>query len=497
LQQHYVGALTVVKSDLLCAALDASEYADTRHLLCAVMGKVGGYKRRDCKLRIAHIDHVLVHHPNEQSYEKYVCAEKLQEATETENIIGKISIIIPSKDHADILEQNLCSLEQTTSGLDVEVVVVDNGSDEECQSRIRKLIHDLTIDVKYLYQKMEFNFSAMCNLGAKESTGAYLLFLNDDIEATEEGWLQRMLAVAGKEYAGCVGMKLLYPETDKIQHAGVVNLEDGPVHKLQMQSDAENHYFGWNMVDHECMAVTGACMLLRRELFESVGGFDEDLPVTFNDMDLCYKLYANGYYNICLNEVFLYHHESLSRGADVSSEKKQRLMAEREKLYKRHGVIAKDDPYYHPLLNRQTSDMRILPALEERMKVQRTDAVIKPWTEKGRDVRRHEGVRFSANGNAFKGYLLMLGDDNACYENALIFTNKKTKEAYWCKLNKTLREDIQQAMPDQKNIALCGFEVRLIDLPEGDYEVKALAHNKISGVFYWNETPYAISITEE
>ena len=114
-------------------------------------------------------------------------------------------------------------------------------------------------------------------------------------------------------HVGAVGAKLLYPDSDIIQHAGITNLRVGPAHKLQFLSDEKVHYYGKNRFVHDVMAVTGACLLLEKEIFERAGGFDEKLAVAFNDVDLCYTIYEMGYYNVVRNDVVLYHHESLSR----------------------------------------------------------------------------------------------------------------------------------------------------------------------------------------
>ena len=504
LKQHYIGALAVVKGDTLAKVLrDVVNITDIRLLIYEACKAAGGFGLRNDK--IVHLDKVLVHQPDVSSYEKYMNCQRLEAVSggalgsaQANASDEKVSIVIPSKDQPDVLMQNLKSLEKTVQMAGVEVIVVDNGSTPENKNRIRRLIQDLTFEAIYIYKPMEFNFSAMCNIGAQESHGEYLLFLNDDIEAIDGGWLEAMVNAAAREYAGCVGAKLLYPGTNKIQHAGVMNLSQGPIHKLQYQTDDTEHYFGWNKTDRECLAVTGACLMIKRKLFDEVGGFDEDLSVTFNDIDLCYKLYAKGYYNICLNSISLYHHESLSRGMDESEEKRVRLVKERETLYGKHPALRDEDPFYHGWLNRQMGDMRIAPALEECLDLQQAECVVKPWSQNTwKDLRRHEGVRMSLEEGKQKGYLLMLGDDNACYEKRIILTNIATMAQFWCSLNDTLREDVELGMPDQVNVALSGFEVKIVGLPAGEYEVKAVAHNKISGVSYWKETAYKLSLTEE
>lgn len=505
LQAHYLGGLTVAKSTLVLQVIRECKQNNwklwPRPFFYKLCKAAGGYERRNNS--IWHMDKILCHQPDVGSYEKLFECEKLTyDGLNCEQIKGQmVSIIIPSKDHIEILRQNLQSLEKTANKANIEVIVVDNGSTPENKERAEKLIQELTFASKYIYAPMEFNFSAMCNLGAKESQGEYLLFLNDDIEAATFGWIEQMMDVASREYVGCVGAKLLYPKTRMIQHAGVVSLPTGPVHKLQFQEDGEMQYFHRNKLDQETLAVTGACLMIRRQLFDEVAGFDEKLAVTFNDIDLCYKMYAKGYYNVCLNSFYLYHHESLSRGEDVSLEKKKRLVKERENLWNRHKELAKKDPYYHMWLNRKTSDMGVRPALEEFLDAQKEQIGVKPWSKTlWKEVRPFDGVVCTVEQSAgakLSGYLFITGDDNACYEKRIIFRNVTTDHTYWCRLNGTLREDLRTNMPDQKNVALSGFEVELLDLPTGEYEITAVAHNKISGVSYLKETGIIVGITEE
>ena len=229
----------------------------------------------------------------------------------------KISIIIPSKDHAQILEQCLESLykfDENYVKTETEIIVVDNGSCAEERQKLEQL--SARYHFQYLYRSMDFNFSAMCNLGAEVATGKYLLFLNDDIEALESGWLQKMKALAEKPHVGAVGAKLYYPGGRKLQHLGVVNLAIGPGHCFLEQEDEGDLYYGRNRYNYNYLAVTAACLMVRKEVFAQVGGFDENLRVAYNDVDFCFSVYEAGYDNVLCNEAVLCHHESLSRGSD-------------------------------------------------------------------------------------------------------------------------------------------------------------------------------------
>ena len=179
---------------------------------------------------------------------------------------------------------------------------------------------------------MEFNFSKMCNLGAEAAKGDYLLFLNDDIEMFQPQWLERMLGHAQQKQTGAVGAKLFYPQTTMIQHVGISNPENGPLHSFMGCDDQFPYFVGWNRVDHNCIGVTGACLMLAKEKFLEVNGYDEQLPIAYNDVKLCFALHEKGYYNVMRNDVAAYHHESLSRGYDNKGEEKARMEREKELL---------------------------------------------------------------------------------------------------------------------------------------------------------------------
>ena len=202
----------------------------------------------------------------------------------------------------------------------------------------------------------------MCNRGAELADGKLLLFLNDDIELCENDWLDKMVSRALQPYVGSVGLKLYYPDSVKIQHDGIVNLPVGPVHKLQFMEDDRSYYFGRNRFTQDCVAVTGACLLIRTEVFREAGGFREVLRVAYNDVELGFRLLEMGYYNVVWNDRFAYHHESLSRGSDESPEKMQRLVQERELLYQMHPQFRGEDPFYPKGLNREGLDSRVVPA---------------------------------------------------------------------------------------------------------------------------------------
>lgn len=281
----------------------------------------------------------------------------------------KVSVIIPSKDNLNILSKCLESLFSKTVYKKFEVILIDNGSENSNKEKIEKFIFDLKSQhpqnlINYIYNPMEFNFSKMCNIGAEKSTGEYLLFLNDDIEIINGIYMERMLGAAIEPHIGAVGAKLLYPGGNIIQHDGVVDMANGPVHALHFGDDSIVYYHGRNRFDFNCIAVTGAALMVSRDKFMEVNGFNEEMAVGFNDIDLCYKLFEKGYYNLIRNDAVLFHHESISRGEDHNNKKKhKRLLKEQHLLNMSHPAIIAGDPFYSPLLTQTNTDYS--PAMKE------------------------------------------------------------------------------------------------------------------------------------
>lgn len=277
------------------------------------------------------------------------------------DVIGNplVSIIIPSKDNNEILKQCIDSIHKYTNYDNYEIIVVDNGSSEAN----KKNIEDYLIEkkAKYIYEKFEFNFSKMCNIGRKNANGSFLLFLNDDVEVFQNDWLERLIGQAQLDYVGAVGAKLLYPCSTTIQHCGVSNMHNGPSHDFLQCDDGNIHYFSFNRVDSDRIAVTAACLILSTYKFDLVGGFDETFPVAYNDVSLCFSLHEKGLYNVIRNDVVAYHHESLSRGNDLVDEKKRlRLASELERLYNRFSGLKRKDPFLNPNLFHYTGVLALL-----------------------------------------------------------------------------------------------------------------------------------------
>lgn len=473
----------------------------------------GGYQKGSCG--IGHVAQILFHCDSREELLRYReenprLQERVRErqAAFRKSVVEEqsperplVTVVIPSRDHPRLLEKCLTAVKDAADGLRIEVIVVDNGSSPENKEETEKRIGDLsdgTVGITYLYQPMEFNFSRMCNLGAEEAKGRFLLFLNDDVELAVQGCIEQMAALAARPYTGAVGMKLYYPESEKIQHAGITNLPMGPVHKLQFLEDGAAYEYTYRgNVNH--LAVTAACLMTECEKFWEVGGFAEELQVAFNDVDLCFLLYEAGYRNVCMNACHAYHHESLSRGDDESVEKLERLLEEREKLYQSHPELEGKDPYYSIHLSREGLDTKIRPAYETAGNaVQKYDKFLAEKTLY--DYRRDECVMVRIEAlrpGEVCGWTVVLGDNNACYEKELLL--KRVSESFsqdadeWYRgpngvfgipLRRQYRPDLEENMPDQVNVALSGFHVRLKAnlLPPGRYRLGVAVKHRITGV---------------
>ena len=259
-----------------------------------------------------------------------------------------ISIIIPNKDQVESLDKCLRSIEKS-SYKNYEIIIVENNSTEdETFAYYKKIESD---KIRIVYWSDEFNYSAINNFGVKHARGDYLLLLNNDVEVITTDWLEELTANCQRKDVGIVGARLYYPD-DTIQHAGIVigiggvagalfvgmpRMFTGYLHKASIQQDLS--------------AVTAACMMVKRSVYEELGGLEEELKVAFNDVDFCLRAREKGYLVVYDPNVELYHFESKSRGTEDSKEKIRRFQNEIEYM-RSHWLelLKKGDPMYNPNL---------------------------------------------------------------------------------------------------------------------------------------------------
>ncbi|TCT03945.1 glycosyltransferase family 2 protein [Aquabacter spiritensis] len=270
-----------------------------------------------------------------------------------------VSIIIPTKDNEAVLDRCIASIRGRSTYRRYEIVILDNGSSQPATLSALERMRRLP-GITVVRHDKPFNFSELNNVGVRHAEGELLLFLNDDTEVRSPDWLERMGGFAQRDHIGAVGAKLLYPDTLRVQHGGVLNLSDGPNHAFLNCEAREPGYFARNLVEHNWIAVTGACLMIERAKFERIGGFDETFPVAYNDVELCFRLVEVGLFNVVCSSVELLHHESLSRGDDLkSAEKFARLKAEKRRLDLAHPNFYLRDPFYSPNLHPNDMTFRV------------------------------------------------------------------------------------------------------------------------------------------
>jgi GT2 family glycosyltransferase len=275
-----------------------------------------------------------------------------------------ISIIIPTRDLSYDLDKTINSIHHKSSYKNYEIVVVDNNSvDEKTFETFDKWQRMLGSRFKVRECREAFNFSRLVNLGVSNSDGEIILLLNNDMELIgPSDWLEDMAAYAQRQSIACVGAELLYPD-NTIQHAGVIlGISPDPRtpgvagHAFKYLPADHPGYFDRLRIVSNWAAVTGACLMVRRSLWDEVGGFDESLAVAFNDTDFCLKLLAKGYRHVVLPHVRFYHHESKSRGYEDTVDKQIRFKREIDTMRERWSSILDNDPYYNPQLPKHRED---------------------------------------------------------------------------------------------------------------------------------------------
>ncbi len=271
-----------------------------------------------------------------------------------------ISIIIPSCDHIDDLDKCVTSLYERSTYRNFEIIVVENNSRQEETFAYYEKMKAEHSNFHVAKWQSEFNYSKLNNFGVEYAMGDYLLLLNNDTELLAPDALEQLVGPLMREETGIVGARLYYPD-DTIQHAGVIIGYGGIAgHAFIGAHRGENGYFSRIICEQDLSAVTAACMMVKRSVYEEVGGFDPTLRVAFNDIDFCLKVRKAGYLVVYNPYAELYHYESKSRGAEDTPEKIARFNDEADEFLRRWPEILKDgDPYYNPNLSLDRCDFAL------------------------------------------------------------------------------------------------------------------------------------------
>lgn len=338
--------------------------------------------------RIIHVPEILYHRADKEDTPSDTRAEKIQQEAEvlrahfarigvsaevspgmqpwTRKITYKhaekplISILIPNKDHREDLEKCIGSIRKSAGYEPYEILIIENNStSDEIFSFYEKMQRE-DKKARVIAYEGDFNFSKINNFGAKEAKGEYLLFLNNDTEMTSEGCLGELMNYAQRPGVGAVGAQMFYGD-DTIQHAGVIVGYGGVAgHAFEGMPRQQAGEKTPLICVRAYSAVTAACMMVRRSLFEKLGGFDEKLGVAYNDIDLCLRIGEAGEKVIYTPYAQLFHYESRTRGMELTQKKAERVRRETEIFQKRWSAfLEKGDPCYNPNLTLEKSDFSL------------------------------------------------------------------------------------------------------------------------------------------
>ena len=260
-----------------------------------------------------------------------------------------VSILIPNKDQVDTLDKCLRSIEERTDYDNYEIIIIENNSTEQKTfDYYNQICND---KIRVVYWKKEFNYSAINNFGVDQAKGEYLLLLNNDMEVISRDWMSELLGHCQRPEVGAVGARLYYPD-DTVQHAGIIIGLGGDAGRVFVgMKRGYTGYMHRAAIQQDLSAVTAACMMIKRSVFEEAGRLEEQLKVAFNDVDLCLKIRKNGYLIVYDPYVELYHYESKTRGAEDTKEKVRRFQSEIEYM-RCHwiDILKNGDPAYNPNL---------------------------------------------------------------------------------------------------------------------------------------------------
>jgi GT2 family glycosyltransferase len=271
-----------------------------------------------------------------------------------------VSLLIPTRDRRALVEVAVRSILKKTTYANYEILILDNGSVEPSTLEFFDKIQDEDKRVRVERYDYPFNYSAINNFGVAKSNGSIVGLVNNDIEVISPDWLTEMVRHSSRTDVGCVGAKLYY-DNGQIQHAGVILGLGGVAGHSHKYFDRDSFgYFHRLILPQNLSAVTAACLLVRKEVYKEVGGLDEtNLTVAFNDVDFCLRVGEAGYRNLWTPYAELYHHESISRGAEDSPEKLKRFGSEVGYMRSRWGHLLDADPYYSQNLTKDREDFSI------------------------------------------------------------------------------------------------------------------------------------------
>ena len=347
---NYMGNVVLVRADLAREASgpDFGTDAFYRFLKKVCLRNREGEKET---VSIAHIPKVLYHDAAEYDAQPSDREECVQPSPMERPLI---SVLIPNKDHAADLRRCVDSLLTVNTWSNLEILILENHSEEEETFALYRELEASDARIRVLTWDKPFNYSAINNHGAAFAKGEYLLLLNNDTCILEPESIARMYALASKPCVGAVGALLLYPD-NRVQHAGIILGHGGIAgHAWEGESPAEPMEPFSELVfshTHNVSAVTGACMLLKTSFYKGVGGMDESLAVTFNDVDLCMRLRSEGLRILMCPQACLLHDESASRGSENTPQKVARFHEEiRIFVHRWQAELEKGDPFYNPNL---------------------------------------------------------------------------------------------------------------------------------------------------
>lgn len=278
----------------------------------------------------------------------------------------KVTILIPNRDHGEDLARCIRSVQGKTTYENYEILVIENNSREKETFELYRELQE-NGEARVITWEHPFQYAAIHNFAVKEARGDYLVFLNNDTEVISESWLEEMLGICQKPQVGAVGAKLFYPD-GTIQHAGVILGLGGVAGHIYAGFPGDKDGYAARLVSvQDLSAVTGACMMTKKVIYQELGGMDERFAVAYNDVDYCLRLREAGYSVVFTPYAALYHYESKTRGYEDTLEKQKRLEKETEAFRKRWGeLLKKGDPFYNPNLSLKKADCSLRLSGEER-----------------------------------------------------------------------------------------------------------------------------------